>query len=151
MARPYEVSAYVFSIMLISFNLVIVFYPQLALIHPLTVMIVDCLLMVAVFASLAASKFIESIRVIQLFHVPGVVLFLSYKILKISFGILESWENVVLGVFIYCTFVSTICCIRFGQMDFSPMQKITGPYGIGVKRIWSKIHSNHILAYYPIS
>ena len=48
------------------------------------------------------------------------------------------------------TCISLAAFSRISEVDFDGIVH-TGPYGTGVKRIWSYIHETHILVYYPIS
>ena len=48
-------------------------------------------------------------------------------------------------------FCSAMLYYKYGGIDFTAMPGHSGPYGIGMKRIWSSKHSNHILVFYPIT
>jgi len=49
--------------------------------------------------------------------------------------------------------ISIFWFYRLGEADFTTqlIRTHTGPYGIGVKVFWTKVHDNHTVVYYPIS
>ena len=61
------------------------------------------------------------------------------------------WATGMFWMFLGSWAMSFVLFIVYGEVDFSRLDEPTGPHGIGVKRIWSQKHENHILAYYPIS
>ena len=64
---------------------------------------------------------------------------------------IEALEGPLTWIFAILVFFSAYLYARYGGIDFSAIQSYSGPYGIGVKRIWSEKHSNHILVFYPIA
>jgi len=62
--------------------------------------------------------------------------------------------NISHGVVIFLLFTGTLLSLivffTIAEVNFNGILH-TGKYGSGVQRFWSKVHSNHILAFYPIS
>ena len=60
-------------------------------------------------------------------------------------------RRIIVITFAALTAKSIFWFYRLGESDFKNFIKVNGPYGIGLKVFWTKVHDNHCIVYYPIA
>lgn len=57
---------------------------------------------------------------------------------------------VVLIIYSFLCITSVWMLVGLGEADLSNLSEPSGRFGVGVRRIWTKRHSQHALCFYPV-
>ena len=103
----------------------------------------------------------ESLRLCQFFNIIAMLWLILWKFIEVIASCICKTPNkmfkccicgyaTTIFVLTSLTLLSVIAFFRIGEMDFKSMKYHTGPYGVGVERMWTKKLENHVLVFYPI-
>ena len=91
----------------------------------------------------------ESVRGAQLPSLAGYGLYIATHLITAG----DYAAMVTFIAFAIGTCLSISLWWFYGECDFTAVNEIamTGPYGVGCRRFWTKKKGNHVLVFYPIS